>query len=130
MFIPLKLRKLTYFTRYDENEQESIIEIIDIKNEQTHNKVKPKAKVLKILKINKIMSVNKNKHFKNKSKILLWIFGIERETPKAAQLKTSKQINLLKEEDSYWSKINNTQAVFQLALCGFLWIFFNEFNNN
>ena len=66
-------------------------------------------------------------------KVFYWICGIE-------SVLDSKNVNLMEsnadiqnlnisiEEEPFWSKINYMNMVFQFALSGFLWVFFNKFN--
>lgn len=65
-------------------------------------------------------------------KLFFWFCGIEshKNSQKESNSHESEQKlnhNLL-EEDKLWSGINDANALFQLCLCGFMWVFFNKFD--
>jgi hypothetical protein len=64
-----------------------------------------------------------------------WICGIEsqmkkqsKEEEEADKVNQAKLMHISIEETPFWSKFNKINAVFQLCLCAFLWVFFNKFN--
>ena len=60
-----------------------------------------------------------------------WICGIEtsikKKNTEEAELDQAKIIEISIEETPFWAAVNKINLVFQLCVCGFLWVFFNKF---
>jgi hypothetical protein len=63
-----------------------------------------------------------------------WVCGIEKSIKKKtkAEIEAEKaaEASLMEisiEEEPFWGKVNKINLVFQLCICGFLWVFFNKY---
>ena len=65
-------------------------------------------------------------------KLFFWFCGIESHkkghTEENSQKSEAKLTHNLIEEDKFWSRVNDANVLFQLCLCGFMWVFFNKFD--
>ena len=63
-----------------------------------------------------------------------WVCGIEQSMKKKTEAEIENEkaaeailMEISIEEEPFWGKINKINLVFQLCICGFLWVFFNKF---
>jgi hypothetical protein len=97
--------------------------------------IKKSAEPLKInsvYKNKKILKFTKKKENHFIKKIFYWICGIESvlDTNNVDLMENNadnQNLNISIEEEPFWSNINYLNMVFQFALSGFMWVFFNKF---
>jgi hypothetical protein len=108
---------LTFFTIYDE---EGPVERTNESAAESGN----------VIKKNKI-SASKFKTDNKFRKVLYWICGVgkylNKENETVDRLKTYR-IDTSIDESTFWSTVCDINAVLAMALCGFLYAFFNKFN--
>lgn len=149
-FLNFKIKRLTYFTRNDEDEavpikdakgvccnwcvgadlnEDNVEEIVERKvfSARKQEKIAKKEEKARRAAMKRVeQAQKKNSFFKT---AFFWICGIEKQMSQPDFEQTSEQVDTSIEQNRFWAVVCDINAIIAMALSAFCFAFFNVYTN-